>query len=235
MLRYFIWLSIVMNMSCSTNQSENTLNEIVDSMGAEFPNVVRNPEKHRLQILYTQIDRNQKSKPTFKTLSYGVDTSRYFYPASSTKLPIAVLTLEKARMINEVNIYDKFQILPGPVYKNGLEEDISSESGYPSLAHSIRNLFIISGNSASNYLYDFLGRDYINERLWDLNLSSARIRHRLSINLSEKENRFTHPMNFYDKSKIIYKQESQIASIPLKLNIKDFKIGKYHFFEENKK
>ena len=48
MLKYFIWLSIVMNMSCSKNQSENTLNEIVDSMGAEFPNVVRNPEKHRL-------------------------------------------------------------------------------------------------------------------------------------------------------------------------------------------
>ncbi len=73
-------------------------------------------------------------------------------------------------MINEVNIYDKFQILPGPVYKNGLKKDISSEFGYPTLAHSIRNLFIISDNSAANYLYDFLGRDYINERLWDLAL-----------------------------------------------------------------
>ena len=235
MLRYFIRLSVVVSMSCNTNQSENTLNEIVDSMSAEFPNVVRNPEKHRLQILYTKIDRNQNNEPIFNTYSFGVDRSRYFYPASSTKLPIAVLTLEKARMINEVNIYDNFQILPGPVYKNGLEMDISSESGYPSLAHSVRSVFIISDNSASNYLYDFLGRDYINERLWDLNLSSVRIRHRLSINLSEKENRFTHPMNFFDKSKIIYKQESQIASIPLKLNVKDFKIGKYHFFEGDKK
>ena len=222
-------------MSCSTNQSENILNEIIDSMGAEFPNIVSSPEKHRLQILYTQIDRNQKNQPTFKTFSFGVDTSRYFYPASSTKLPIAVLALEKAGMINEIDIYDKFQILPGPVYKNGLKKDISSQYGYPSLAHSIRNLFIISDNSANNYLYDFLGRDYINKRLWDLNLSSARIRHRLSISLSEEENRFTHPMDFYDKSKIIYKQESQIASIPLKLNVKDFKIGKYHFFEGKKK
>ena len=60
MLKYFICLIIIMNMSCSTNQSENILNEIIDSMGAEFPNVVRSPEKHRLQILYTQINRNQK-------------------------------------------------------------------------------------------------------------------------------------------------------------------------------
>ena len=224
MLRYFICLSIVMNMSCSTNQNENALNEIVDSMGAEFPNIVRNPEKHRLQILYTQINRNQKNQPTFKRYSFGVDTSRYFYPASSTKLPIAVLALEKARMINEIDIYDKFQILPGPVYKNGLKQDISSETGYPSLAHSIRNLFIISDNSANNYLYDFLGRDYINKRLWDLSLNSTRIRHRLSIRLSDEENRFTHPMNFYDKSKIIYKQESQIASMPLELNVKDYGI-----------
>ena len=222
-------------MSCSTNQSENILNEIIDSMGAEFPNVVRSPEKHRLQILYTQINRNQKNEPTFKTFSFGVDKSRYFYPASSTKLPIAVLAVEKARMISEIDIYDKFQILPGPVYRNGVDKDISSETGYPSLAHSIRNLFIISDNSANNYLYDFLGRDYINERLWDLSLNSTRIRHRLSIRLSDEENRFTHPMNFYDKSKIIYKQESQIASIPLELNVKDYKIGKYHFYEGEKK
>ena len=222
-------------MSCSTNQSENILNEIIDSMGAEFPNVVRSPEKHRLQILYTQINRNQKNEPTFKTFSFGVDKSRYFYPASSTKLPIAVLAVEKARMISEIDIYDKFQILPGPVYRNGVDKDISSETGYPSLAHSIRNLFIISDNSANNYLYDFLGRDFINERLWDLSLKSTRIRHRLSIRLSDEENRFTHPMNFYDKSKIIYKQESQIASIPLELNVKDYKIGKYHFYEGKKK
>ncbi len=225
----------MMNMSCSTNQSENILNEIIDSMGAEFPNVVRSPEKHRLQILYTQINRNQKNEPTFKTFSFGVDKSRYFYPASSTKLPIAVLAVEKARMISEIDIYDKFQILPGPVYRNGVNKDISSETGYPSLAHSIRNLFIISDNSANNYLYDFLGRDFINERLWDLSLNSTRIRHRLSISLSDEENRFTHPMNFYDKSKIIYKQESQIASIPLELNVKDYKIGKYHFYEGEKK
>ena len=235
MLKYFICLIIVLNVSCSTNQSENALNEIIGSMGAEFPNIISKPEKHRLQILYTQIDRNQKNQPTFKTFSFGVDTSRYFYPASSIKLPIAVLALEKARIINEIDIYDKFQILPGPVYKNGIDKDISSATGHPSLAHSIRNLFIISDNSANNYLYDFLGRDHINKRLWDLNLNSTRVRHRLSINLSDEENRFTHSINFYNKLKIIYKQESQRGSLPLTSNVRDFNIGKYHYSNGEKK
>ena len=235
MLKYVICLIIVLNMSCSTIQSENVLNEIIGSMGAEFPNIISNPEKHRLQILYTQIDRNQKNQPTFKTFSFGVDTSRYFYPASSIKLPIAVLALEKARIINEIDIYDKFQILPGPVYKNGIDKDISSATGHPSLAHSIRNLFIISDNSANNYLYDFLGRDHINKRLWDLNLNSTRVRHRLSINLSDEENRFTQSINFYNKLKIIYKQESQKGSLPLTSNVRDFNIGKYHYSNGEKK
>ena len=218
-------------MSCSTNQNENTLNEIIDNMGAEFPNIVSNPEKHRLQILYTQINRNQKNEPIFKTFSFGVDKSRYFYPASSTKLPIAVLAVEKARMINEIDIYDKFQILPGPVYRNGVDKDISSETGYLSLAHSIRNLFIISDNSANNYLYDFLGRDHINKRLWDLGFNSARIKHRLSLSLSENENKFTHPINFHNASKISYNQKSQMASVSIDLNVEDFKIGKSHYVD----
>ena len=72
MLRYLSCLVFVMYMSCIKSQSENALNEIIDSMGVDFPNIVRNPEKHRLQILYTQINRNQKNQPTFKTFSFGL-------------------------------------------------------------------------------------------------------------------------------------------------------------------
>ena len=69
-------------MSCSTNQSENILNEIIDSMGAEFPNIIRNPEKHFLQILYTQINRNQKNEPIFKTFSFCSCPGRNFKNSS---------------------------------------------------------------------------------------------------------------------------------------------------------
>ena len=216
-------------MSCGDNHKNNILDDIVNSLQSEFPDVVHEPQKYRLQILYTQVDRNKKNEPILSTHSFGVDTGKYFYPASCVKLPIAVLALEKARSISEVDISDRFEILPGPIYKSGVRNDASSKSGYPSLAHSIRNLFIISDNSANNYLYDFLGRDHINKRLWDLGFNSTRIKHRLSLSLSEEENKFTHPMNFYNELEMSYKQKSQIASKSLDLNFEDFKIGKSHY------
>ena len=216
-------------MSCSANHKNNILDEIVNSLQSEFPDVVSKPKKYRLQILYTQIDRNKKNEPILSTHSFGVDTGKYFYPASCVKLPIAVLAIEKARSISKVGITDRFEILPGPIYKSGVSSDTSSKNGYPSLAHSIRNLFIISDNSANNYLYDFLGRDHINQRLWDLGYNSARIRHRLSLSLSKEENKFTHPINFYNESKISYEQKSQIASLSLDVNVEDLKIGKSHY------
>ena len=89
--------------------------------------------------------------------------------------------------------------------------DLSSESGYPSLAHYIRTLFIVSDNSANNRLYEFLGRDHINKRLWELGYSNTRIRHRLSMSLSEKLNRYTNPFVFYDKDQKVYEQPSKIG------------------------
>ena len=229
MFRYLIHLIILSFMSCDANHKNNILDDIFNSLQSEFPDVISKPKKYRLQILYTQIDRNQNNEPIFSTYSFGVDTEKYFYPASCVKLPIAVLALEKARSISTVGIYDRFEILPGPVYKSGVSNDASSKSGYPSLAHSIRNLFIISDNSANNYLYDFLGRDHINKRMWDLGYNSARIKHRLSLSLSKEENKFTHPINFYNASKISYEQKSQIASLDLDLNVEDFKIGNSHY------
>ena len=231
MFRYLIHLIVLMFISCGVNHKNNILDNIVFSLKSEFPDVLSKPKKYRLQILYTKIDRNQKNEPIFSTYSFGVDTGKYFYPASCVKLPIAVLALEKARSISKIDITERFEILPGPIYKLGVSNDISSKSGYPSLAHSTRKLFIVSDNSAYNHLYDFLGRDHINKRLWDLGYNSARIKHRLSLSLSENENRFTHPINFYNTSKISYNQKSQMASVSIDLNVEDFKIGKSHYVD----
>ena len=55
-------------------------------MDSEFHDIVSNPKKYRLQILYTQINRNKKNEPIFNTFSYGVDNREYFYPASWIKV-----------------------------------------------------------------------------------------------------------------------------------------------------
>ena len=56
--------------------------------------VLADTAKYQVQILYTQIDRNEHGNPLFTTHSFNLDDSRYFYPASTVKLPIALLALE---------------------------------------------------------------------------------------------------------------------------------------------
>src|SRR5690606_3207925 len=63
--------------------------------------VLKNPEKYHLQIIYTQVNRDKNNRATFKTYTLGVDTTRYFYPASAVKLAAAAAALEK---LNELNI-----------------------------------------------------------------------------------------------------------------------------------
>ncbi len=45
--------------------------------------------------LFIQIDKDSTNKPTFTDFEYRQDSSVYFYPASTVKVPIAFLGLEK--------------------------------------------------------------------------------------------------------------------------------------------
>ena len=48
-----------------------------------------------MQILYTQIDRDDQQRPHFREHAYRVNAEAYFYPASTLKLAGALLALEK--------------------------------------------------------------------------------------------------------------------------------------------
>ena len=82
-----------------------------------------------------------------------------------------------------------------------------------------------SDNSANNRLYEFLGRDHINQRIWDLGYPNTRIRHRLSIQLNDELNRYTNPFVFYDNGKKVYQQPSQLAKLDLNVNYNDYLIA----------
>ena len=72
---------------CSNNPADNQLLEkIFNSMGNDFPEIVSDPEKYRIQILYSKIDRDINQKPKFTTFTFRTDSNKYFYPASTCLL-----------------------------------------------------------------------------------------------------------------------------------------------------
>src|ERR1700757_1308429 len=77
------------------------LKNLLESHHDLFNHVLNHPTHNEVQILYTQIDRDENNVPHFKSFSYRLNPNRYFYPASTVKLPTAIFALEK---LNELKI-----------------------------------------------------------------------------------------------------------------------------------
>ena len=190
----------------SANLIYQLLAEREDSM---LDSVINHPETFELQIFYTQIDRDSANHPSFTSHYYGIDTNNYFYPASTVKMPAAFLALEK---LNELNVdgLTKYSTMLTDSAAEGqtkVIEDLSSESGMPSIAHYIKKIFLVSDNDAFNRLYEFLGQEYLNDKLHEKGYEQLHIVHRLAIFNTPEQNRTTNPVSFYDNAKILYQQE----------------------------
>jgi len=192
----------------------NPIPSILQNHPEFFKRINNNPDSFRVQIVYTQINRNKENKPSFKEFSYRVNKQEYFYPASTVKMPIAFLALEK---INELAI-------PGLTMNSIMITDSASEAqdvvynqpnamdGIPTIANYIKQIFLVSDNDAFNRLYEFLGPDYIQQKLKTKGYPDAIIRHRLQVNKTLEQQLRTNPVKFYDTSgNLIYEQPAQIS------------------------
>ena len=195
-----LWLFLIL-IGCEPKPKNSPLlTEIFQSAGEKIPEVVANPENYRIQIIYTQIDRKKDQSPVFTTHTFRLDTTRYFYPASTVKFPAAVLALDKLTRYASLGISKDSKVSIGTGFSGmtPVFNDSSSQSGDASIGHYIKKILVASDDDAFNRIYEFLGQEYLNERLWELGFSDVRISHRLSIPLSVEENRHTNPIQFYD-------------------------------------
>ena len=177
-----------------------------------FDAILQNREQYRAQVIYTQIDRNKKGKPEFRNHFFNVNDQEYFYPASTVKFPVAVLALQKLKELNIPGLDMNTTMLTGAQGSGQtmVLNDPSAPDGRPTIAHYIKKILLVSDNDAFNRLYEFLGQEYINRELHRLGYTGTQIIHRLSISLSEEENRNTNPVQFADSTgKIIYTKTAE--------------------------
>jgi hypothetical protein len=173
-----------------------------------FQPILSNPD-HKVQIIYTQIDRRKKGRPQFTDHYFNINDSSYFYPASTVKLPVAILALQK---LNELKIkgLDKNAMMITEAAYSGQTEvynDPTAPDGRPTIEHYIKKILLVSDNDAFNRLYEFLGQEYINNALHKMGYDDVQIVHRLEISLTEDENRYTNPVKFFDTTgKLVYQK-----------------------------
>jgi beta-lactamase class A len=182
---------------------------ILNKYPGYFESILKNRKAWNVQIIYTQINRDQNNKPSFTDYYFNVDSSKYFYPASTVKLPIALLALQKLNELNNTGITKNTSMITDAGFSGQLStyNDPQTIDGRPNIESYIKRIFLVSDNDAFNRLYEFLGQKYINDQLHEKGYTDAQILHRLEISLSEDENRHTNPVNFLDSNdNVLYRQ-----------------------------
>ena len=214
-------------------QPNNLQDTFLTNLLAKYPqffnDILSKKEDMGVQIIYTQINRGKKDKgkTKFTDHTFNLNAGNYFYPASTVKLPIAILALQK---LNELKIPGLNRNTTMITESDGgsqtaVNNDPSAADGRPTIAHYIKKILLVSDNDAFNRLYEFLGQEYINNSLHKMGYTDVQIIHRLSISLTEEQNRNTNPVAFFDSTgKVLYvkpAEKSKLVYIQ-----RDTKLGK---------
>ena len=207
-------LAAALLCGCQQNSGWNgSMEQLLQSQPKRFATVMADPDKYRVQIIYTQIDRDAANRPSFTSYTYGVDPARYFYPASTVKLPTALLALEKVNDLAIPGLTRDTTMLTGVAsdWQTPALTDPSSPSGLPSIGHYIRKILLVSDNDAFNRLYEFIGQQSLNESMHEKGYRNTRIFHRLEVARNAAENAITNPVTFVDGDTVVYTQAAQTS------------------------
>ncbi|SMD00678.1 serine hydrolase [Pedobacter nyackensis] len=187
-----------------------------------FTAVLNHPQKNQIQVLYTQVIKNENLPPLFRSYSYNLDPHRYFYPASTVKLAAVVFALEKINELNITGLTAQSTMLTDSAYmgQTKVRKDTTDKNGLPSIEHYIKKILLTSDNDAFNRLFEFIGRAEINQKLKKYGFDDSRILNRLAIGDAGNSAKHTNPIKFYNKEKLIYTQPAQYdpKEYPLELS-----------------
>lgn len=174
-----------------------------------FNEVLKNPDSLGVQVIYTQINRGKNNLPALTDFYFNVNPNKYFYPASTVKMPVALLALEKLNDLKVDGLNRQSTMITESAYsgQTSVFNDPTSADGRPSIEQYVKKIFLVSDNDAYNRLYEFLGQEYINEKLHQKGYKDVQLLHRLQLSLTEDENRHTNPVKFYDTTgKLVYEK-----------------------------
>jgi hypothetical protein len=201
---------LMMSISANAQQNDSTIERILANIQHEqAKKIIADPHHYRCQVIYTQIDRNEKGSPRFTHHRFNADSNLYFNPASMVKMPLAFLSLEK---LNELKIpgLDKFTIMAfdsSHEKQVAMRTDSSAKNFKPSIAQFIRRAMLISENDPYNRMYQFVGQEAANRKLIEKGYTSSRIT-RQFMGYTEEQNRHTNGIRFFDAAgKLVYHQQ----------------------------
>ncbi len=209
-IAYFIvW--VFLSSCTNTPLNDNVLERALSSENPKIKRVMDSLDQYEVQIRYTRINRRYDSI-FFSDFDFQVDDNTYFYPASTVKFPIAVLSLER---LNETDTLDRNvkYYIEGDTIESTFTQDISQ-------------IFAVSDNLANNRLVELLGQDAINSSLKEKGIEPIRIAHRLGYHSEDLE---TKPLIIYLNDSTTGISMPSLNTAPKRLDLNKIKKGKGYY------
>ncbi len=190
-------------------QARNPLKQLLrQDTTAAIRRVLAAPKAHRVQILYTQINRDAAGRAHFRSYAYRLRPNEYFYPASTVKLPAVAVALEQIALHNagagtngappaHLGREQPLRIDSAFAGQTRVRTDSTAPARRPTLGHYMRKVLLVSDNDAFNRLYEFVGQRHMAAALARRGLRRTRIIHRLSVGDQEPGSRHTNPFAFF--------------------------------------
>ncbi len=211
-------------------KTDKWLEQLIRQQASPFlKDILNQPDTFHYQLIYTKIDRDKKNKPHFTNYFFRVNRNEYFNPASMVKLPTALLALEKINTLSSYGVNKYTTMITDSAYRRQtkVRYDSSAANYLPSVAHYVKKIFLVSDNDAYNRLYEFVGQQRLNERLWQMGYRDTRITRRF-VAMNEDENRHTNPIRFVQGDSVLYAQLPAFSPVPFNFK-KKIAIGRAHY------
>ena len=160
-------------LSCNSNPIE-----LVLKSDPYFKEIIKDKEDYEIQVMLTKVNHDN-TKIDFQNYQYQHDENQYFYPASTIKLPIVVLTLKK---INELRSKGSDITLKSKIILNTKDNysNFKLQDSITSFQNIIADIFLVSDNSASNILIDFIGYNYFNDEMQNAGFDKTYLNHKFN-------------------------------------------------------
>jgi len=232
-MKQTLLLTILLATTCvATPQSKTDkwLEQLIRQQASPFlKDILNQPDTFHYQLIYTKIDRDKNNQPHFTNYYFRINHEEYFNPASMVKLPTALLALEKLNNLRPYGVTKYTTMLTDSAFsrQTKVRYDSSAADHLPSVAQYIKKIFLVSDNDAYNRLYEFIGQQQLNERLWQMGYRDTRITRRF-VTMNEAENRHTNPVRFMQGDSLLYAQLPAFSPVPFNFR-KKILIGRAHY------
>src|SRR6185295_3511816 len=231
-MKQSVILTVLLAASCVVSAQSKTdawLEQLIRQQASPFlKDILNQPDTFHYQLIYTKIDRDKNNRPHFTNYYFRVNRNEYFNPASMVKLPTALLALEKINTLNGYGVNKYTTMFTDSAYsrQTNVKYDSSAANYLPSVAQYVKKIFLVSDNDAYNRLYEFIGQQQLNERLWQMGYKDTRITRRF-VTMNEDENRHTNPIRFMRGDSLLYTQLAAYNPDPFDFH-KKILIGRAH-------